>query len=151
MPLTLQVAEELEAGTAQEVLQDDSLATHVGKLSKENGWIPWGKPAVEVERHIRGMQPWPGPFTLLVQQNRSPLRMQILQAGVCDSASSEVAGTVIGVTEKTVIVLCGAGVVEVLRLQPDGKRPMAAADFLRGHLVRVGDRFESGAAESPAP
>jgi methionyl-tRNA formyltransferase len=141
--LTLKVVDELASGTATPVAQDDRLASHVGKLSKDDGWIPWEKSCEEVERHIRAMQPWPGPFTVLHPTNRSPVRLKILDAVPRAGEVSSPVGTVVDVCAESFSVQCGEGVLAVTRLQPDGKRPMTAAEFLRGHLVRAGDRFET--------
>jgi methionyl-tRNA formyltransferase len=141
VPLTLKVIQELETGTVHPVTQDESQASHVGKLTKEDGWIPWEKSAVEVERHIRGMQPWPGPFTLLVQENRQ-LRMKILEVDASTEKPRVGAGVIAEVTSDSLRVTCGDGSVLVRRLQPDGKRAMTTAEFLRGHHVREGDIFD---------
>jgi len=143
IPLTLRVISELELGTNQAVEQDAAQASHVGKLTKENGWIPWGKSCDEIACHIRGMQPWPGSFTLLLQEGHGPLRLKILEVGPVDAESAEVAGLVTAVTKDSIRVGCGRGEIEIRKLQPDGKRPMSSGDFLRGHLVRPGDRFGS--------
>lgn len=143
VPLTLRVIDELEAGKNHALPQDESQATHVGKLTKDDGWIPWGKSAREVRRHILGMQPWPGAFTLLTQEGRPPLRIKILEASsVQDDAKNE-PGLVAVANEVMFGVNCGTGGLVIEKLQPDGKRPMSAAEFLRGHAVQVGDRLAS--------
>lgn len=143
VPLTLQVIDELDRGVANPVVQDESQATHVGKLTKENGWIPWKKSAFEVDCHIRGMQPWPGPFTLLHQAGRAPLRIKILEVMHTEENSERLPGTISTVTKDSLGVQCERGSLQIVMLQPDGKRPMQTAEFLRGHLVQIGDRFAS--------
>jgi methionyl-tRNA formyltransferase len=143
VPLTLQVIDELDRGAAHPVAQDESQATHVGKLTKENGWIPWEKSAFEVECHVRGMQPWPGPFTVLSQAGHPLLRVKILEVALAKEISPQPPGTIIEVAKDMFGVQCGTGALHVITLQPDGKRPMSVAEFLRGHLVQVGDRFAS--------
>ncbi|WP_010586276.1 methionyl-tRNA formyltransferase [Schlesneria paludicola] len=143
IPLTQRVINEIETGTVERVSQDESLATHVRKLSKSDGLIPWTKSAIEVERHVRGMQPWPGPFSHLHQPGKPPLRLQILavlpQGDAETYSTNSPPGTVIAVTPETLTIRCGENAVQLLTLQPDGKRPMPAADFLRGRKVSVGD------------
>jgi methionyl-tRNA formyltransferase len=148
VPLTLEVITELENGTNQAFAQDESQTTHVGKLTKEDGRIPWEKHCVEVGRHILAMQPWPGPFTSLSQEGRPPLRAKILDVILADGEPFRPPGTVGAVTKEAIGVHCGSGSLWILKLQPDGKRPMTAADFLRGHPVQPGDRFVSE-RESP--
>ncbi|MFO0918154.1 MAG: methionyl-tRNA formyltransferase [Planctomycetaceae bacterium] len=142
VPLTLQVIDQLEAGTVQALIQDAAAVSKVGKLEKQDGRIPWGKSAIEVERHIRAMQPWPGSFTQLIQPNRPPSRIQILSADLVESISAGTPGEVIDAAPDAILVRCGSGAVAVRQLQPDGKRPMSAAEFLRGRKLTSADRFE---------
>jgi len=139
--LTHRVIQEIALGTATKVVQDESLVTHVRKLSKSDGLVPWSKNAVDVERHVRGMQPWPGPFSHLHQTGKPPLRLQILEVKLVDGASkSSVApGTIVDVTSNDFSVQCGQGAVRVLTIQPDGKRSMAVSEFLRGRQLVVGE------------
>lgn len=146
VPLTLQVIGELENGTNHAVSQDESQATHVGKLTKDDGWIPWEKPCEIVAQHVLAMQPWPGPFTLLEQNDRPPVRMKILETSVNCNASSGPPGAISAASKEAIVVSCGRGALHVTKLQPDGKRPMTAADFLHGHAVQPGDRFVSRTA-----
>ena len=144
IPLTQRVINEIEKGTVVREIQDEAAATHVRKLSKSDGQIPWTKSAVEIDRHVRGMQPWPGPFSQLLQPDKPPLRMQILSVKSVNAdgpSNPPPAGTVIGVTATELIVQCGAGALNLFTIQPDGKRAMPAADFLRGRKVQVGDTF----------
>lgn len=140
--ITLQVIAELAAGTAQEVPQNHALATHVGKLSKADGRIPWSQSATVIERHVRGMQPWPGPFTQLIQADKPPLRMQILEVDPVFSESSLPPGNVIDIAADSLTIRCGTAAVRILKVHPDGKRPMPVAEFLRGRRVQIGDRCE---------
>jgi methionyl-tRNA formyltransferase len=142
VPLTQRVISEIANGTARRVPQDEALVTHVRKLSKGDGLVPWAKSAVEVERHVRGMQPWPGPFSHLHQSDKPPLRLQILSVKLVEEASvtaDHVPGRVIEVTGNDFVVQCGHGAIRMVTIQPDGKRAMPASDFLRGRKVNVGD------------
>lgn len=141
VPITLHVLSQLESGTAHAVEQDHRLATYAGKLSKADGWIDWSQPAVAVERHLRAMQPWPGPTTSLMQEGKPPLRLQILAAQVVEGVPGASPGTVIAVDQQTITVQCGKDAVAIERVHPDGKRAMTSAEFLRGHKVAVGDRL----------
>jgi methionyl-tRNA formyltransferase len=145
-PLTLDVLGQMEAGTVQAVEQNRALATHAGKLSKVDGQIDWTKSAVEIERHIRGMQPWPAPFTTLHQPDKPPLRMQVLGVTVMVKTSevfgSLAAGTIVAVDAASFTIQTGHDALRIDRVHPDGKRPLSAAEFLRGRRVSVGDRCE---------
>lgn len=144
IPLVFRVIDEIEAGVARPVQQDPALVTRVKKLTKADGRIIWNRTAIEIERHVRGMQPWPGPFSELHQLGRPALRLQILNVQAVDigSATSGRPGDVLTVDPTQIIVCCADRAIQIVQLQPDGKRPMSAADFLRGRKLVTGDRFE---------
>ena len=142
VPLTQQVIHQIASGTVQRVPQDEAQVTHVRKLSKGDGAVPWAKSAVDVERHVRGMQPWPGSFSHLHQSDKPPLRLQILSVTPLDDGApskSDQPGTVIEVTANEIVVQCGQGAIRLVTIQPDGKRAMPVSDFLRGRKVSLGD------------
>lgn len=142
IPLLYRVIDEIEARAVRPVLQDPAQVTRVRKLTKADGRIDWSRPAIEVERHVRGMQPWPGPFSELHQLGRPVQRMQILKVRVLDTNSAGQPGDVLAIDPAEITVRCGEQAIQILQLQPDGKRPMPAADFLRGRKLVQGDRFE---------
>jgi methionyl-tRNA formyltransferase len=142
IPLTYRVIDEIVAGVARPVIQDSALVTRVRKLTKADGRIDWSRPAVEVERHVRGMQPWPGPFTELHQLGRPALRMQILSVRLVPGQGSGQPGDAVTSNPSEIIIRCGTEAIQVVELQPDGKRAMSAAEFLRGRKLVPGDHFE---------
>lgn len=144
IPLVFRVIDEIEAGVARPVLQDPDQVTRVKKLTKSDGRIDWNRPAIEVERHVRGMQPWPGPFSELQQLGRPAQRIQILGVQVVplEEPVAGRPGDVLAVDPTRIMVRCAEHAVQILQLQPDGKRPMAAAEYLRGRKLVSGDRFE---------
>ena len=144
IPVVYRVIDEIVAGVARPVLQDAAQATRVRKLTKADGRIDWTLPAINVERHIRGMQPWPGPFSELHQPGRPAQRLQIMAVRVVpiEPTTSGRPGDVLAVDPAEITIRCGEQAVQIIRLQPDGKRPMSTADFLRGRKLSPGDRFE---------
>lgn len=141
-PLTLQAIDQIAAGQTQPVLQDPAQVTRAGKLTKADGQIPWQKSAVEVERHVRGMQPWPMAFTTLHLEGRAPLRLIVQRVKVNETGSTGKPGGITEVASDRCMIQCGSGTVELVQVQPDGKRPMLVTDFLRGYRAQVGDRCE---------
>ena len=141
-PLTLQAIDQIAAGQTQPVLQDPAHVTRAGKLTKADGQIPWHKTAVEVERHVRGMQPWPMAFTTLHLEGRAPLRLIVQRVKVNETGSTGKPGHITEVASDRCMIQCGSGTVELVQVQPDGKRPMPVTDFLRGYRVQVGDHCE---------
>lgn len=141
VPLTCQVVDALADGTAQEIVQDASLVTKAPRLKKNNGAIPWQKSSRLVGCHIRGVQPWPKPSTVL-HVGDTTIRMLVLDVDTSDHTVSGDPGTVDIVDRKRLIVKTGDGSVELLSVQPEGKRPMTPAEFLNGKMIKPGDRFE---------
>jgi methionyl-tRNA formyltransferase len=141
VPLTCQVVDDLAAGTAQEILQDSSLVTKAPRLKKTDGTIPWDKSSRLVGCHIRGVQPWPKPSTVL-HVGETSLRMLVLDVETSDRPVSGEPGTVEVVDKKRLFVKTSDGSVELLSIQPEGKRAMSPAEFLNGKTIATGDRFE---------
>lgn len=74
VPLTLEVVQKLEAGTAVFAPQDTALVTLAPKIPREAGVIDWTKSGHEIDCHIRAMQPWPKASSLLYRRDQPPLR-----------------------------------------------------------------------------
>ena len=140
-PLAMGVLDQLAAGTAVKSEQDPQLVTRARKLTKAMGEIDWTRPAVEIDRHVRGMQPWPNPSTFLHCAGRPPARVLILGVRGSDERSTAAPGTVLRADKGGLVVQTGDGALEVERIQPEGKRPMLAQEYLRGSPVRPGDRL----------
>lgn len=143
-PLTVRVLDQLEGGTARPIIQDPEQATRAPRLKKTHGMIDWSQSAVEIERHVRAMQPWPKGFTWLKQRDEPPLRLILLDAEPATEPDRDhEPGAVLRVDANRLTVATGDGLLEIHRLQPDGKRAMTVDEFLRGHRVEPGDRMTS--------
>ena len=123
----------LEQGIITPVKQDDSVATHVGMLTKEMGNIDFNKPAVEIERLIRGLNPWPSAFTRL-----NGKQLKIWDSEVVADTQEAVCGTITEVLKNGIVVKCGEGSLKITELQLEGKKRMMADAFLRGVTVTKG-------------
>lgn len=143
-PLTLTVLDQIEHGTTQPQPQPTGGVTRARKLKKEAGLIDWSGGAREIDCHIRAMQPWPMPGTLLHLPGKPPLRMLVLRVAAVDPPAGlgPVPGAVLAAGGR-LFVRCGDGALEVLTLQPAGKRAMPARDFLQGHALTAGARLDS--------
>ena len=120
--LRLAKAEGLEI-TPQKAAQ----ATYARLLEKKDGRLDFGESAAALDRRVRAFDPWPGTFVPL--ENGQPLKIR--RAAPLDAGPSDAEpGTVVSLEPLT--VQTGAGQLEVREVQPPGKRPMSAADFLRG-------------------
>ena len=141
IPLVKQSLDEIAAGTARWTPQDDSQATRARKLTKQQGAIDWNLSPREIDCHIRAMQPWPNAFTFVHKADQSPLRVLVLAVRSSSERSQAAPGTILRADKNGLIVKTGeADALEIVRLQPDGKRAMPATDFLRGYALQPGDR-----------
>jgi methionyl-tRNA formyltransferase len=122
----------------QPIPQDESKATFAPLLTRATGVIDWASTAQEIERRVRGFQPWPNAFTDWNSQ-----RLIVWQASAQDDAEHSAApGEVLLAHGDDLIVSCGERTALRLReLQLQGKRRLLARDFLNGTHVQVGDRF----------
>jgi methionyl-tRNA formyltransferase len=114
------------AGTLTPTPQDDSLASYIGLLSRDDGRIDWQQSATQIERMIRAYDPWPGTHTTALGQ---PLR--ILQASLTHVNGVHTAGSVIDGADG-VSVVCGHGALLLQQVQPAGGKAMTAGDWRRG-------------------
>jgi len=136
------VIEQLATGTAAPSPQDEALATRAPKLKKQMGDIDWTKSAAQIDCQIRAMQPWPNPYTFLHTTGKPPQRLLILAVRpLAVREGSAAPGTPTAIDKNRLVVQAGDGSVEILQVQPEGKRPMTIAEFLRGRSVTPNDRF----------
>lgn len=142
--LVLQVIDQLAAGTARAIPQDNAQASKAPKLKKEDGILDWSRRAEQICCHIRAMHPWPTPYTFWHRAGQ-PAQRLILHRAHSRSAKEEEQFTPGEILSSSLDRLCvGAGertVVEILELQPAGKKKMTAAEFLRGRKPQQGDRL----------
>jgi methionyl-tRNA formyltransferase len=144
-PLVLEVIGRIVEGTAQIIPQDRSKVTKAPKLSKEDGRIDWTLPAQAVHNLVRAMQPWPQGSTTWTPSGdavRRQVRLIVQRTQVVDrpeGSAPAAPGTVLEAGGSRLIVAAGSGAVQLLTVQVPGKKPMPAADFLRGHRVQEGD------------
>jgi methionyl-tRNA formyltransferase len=114
----------LAEGNAPRIPQDNALATAAPKLSREHGRIDWAEPAELIERKIRAFNPWPGAFMEIDRRN-----LKIFSAAIV--AGRGAPGEILR-SEKELIVAAGEGALSLGEVQPEGKRRMTVAEFLRG-------------------
>jgi len=127
----------LAAGNANFEAQNHALATYVTKLEKDSGRIDWTKPAPFLDRFIRAMNPWPGAWTSIGHPSGKPkMRVRISRAKMLKNSGESVAGTAHvdpAALSEGIPVGCGeGGTLLVQEIQPEGKREMSCAEYLRG-------------------
>lgn len=135
--LIVEVLPKIVAGELTPVVQKEELATYAGKITKDMGNIDFAKSAVTIERLIRGLNPWPSAFT-----HYKGKILKIWEADVvseCANAENPVPGTVIAMDKESFTLATGEGALRIRSLQPEGKKRMSCAEFMRGYEVKVGE------------
>jgi methionyl-tRNA formyltransferase len=131
--------DKLAAGLVPEVPQDESAATYAPKLEKSDGIVDWSRPAWTIHNQIRGLHPWPHAYSDLQGQ-----RCLLLESVVEPYAPTDATPGVILEAEKDrLYAQTGDSVLRILRLQMEGRKPLAARDFLAGHHIEAGTMFVS--------
>jgi methionyl-tRNA formyltransferase len=119
--------------------QRDEDATFAPVLSREDGLIDWSQSAFEIERRVRGFQPWPNAHTMYDAR-----RLVVWRAGAAreDVEREAVSGEIIMAQGDALVVRCGEGtVLNLEEVQPEGKRRMSARNFLIGARLQEGFRL----------
>jgi methionyl-tRNA formyltransferase len=123
--------DELASGSARPKPQPEQGVTYAAKIDKAEGRLDWTRPADLLERQLRALNPWPGCWTEFRGQRLGVLAAEAVSGG----------GLPGEVLDAQLRVACGTGALRLTRLQRAGGKPMAAADFLRGHALPVGSRL----------
>ncbi len=132
----------LAQGQLPRTPQDHAQATLAPLLTKEDGHLDWQKPARELSWRIRGFQPWPGATAF---HQGKPLKVHVARPH--DTPAHAAPGTI--VSETPLLVATGDGLLELVEVQPEGRKRMASRDFLSGARLKIGDRFDLPSALTP--
>ena len=116
----------VERGEATAIPQDSEKATYAPMLDKTMCAIDWSKTAQQVHNQVRGLHPWP---VATAELNGTKFKIHATKVVTGSGAP----GTILGLTKTGLQVACGDGAVEILSLQADGGKRMAAPDYFRGH------------------
>ncbi len=133
-PLILETLKKLENGTAVRTPQPENGATYAGMLDKSLGNIDWTRSATELERLIRGLNPWPSAYT-----HYGSKIMKLWAAGVLPENFEGKPGEIVKVLKDCFLVKTGEGTLAVKELQLEGKKRMDAGAFLRGFPLKEGE------------
>lgn len=121
----LETLEQLADGSAVAEAQDDVLATYAEKLSKEEARLNWQLSAEQLERCIRAFNPWPVSYFTIDEQP-----VKVWKAEVMTNAHDALPGTILQADKKGIQVATAAGILNILEVQPAGKKMMSAQDLL---------------------
>ena len=131
----------LARGGVVETPQAEEGVSYAEKISPAEARIDFARPAAEVDRHIRGLSPFPGAW-FEATGARGPERIKALMSAPSEAGAAGAPGEVLSLDDG-LTVACGDGAVRLLRLQRAGKGPQDAETFLRGFPIAVGERFQS--------
>lgn len=132
-PLLARTLRGLREGTITPMPQRGE-ATFAPPFKKQDGLVDWSKRAVELYNFIRGMQPWPGAFFRI-----DGLGVKLIKARALPGEGRP--GVIEKITGDSLAVGTGGGLLEVVELQPEGKRPMSVRAFLQGRKISEGIRL----------
>lgn len=133
-PLLLETLEQAEAGTLHPRKQDDEKSCYAKMLTKELGNICWEKPAEEIERLVRGLNPWPSAYSFYRGKT-----LKIWKADVLEENSTQKPGQIVSVSDGSICVQTGAGMLQLKEVQLEGKKRMKADAFLNGCHMEAGE------------
>ncbi len=133
--LVLRTLDQIENGLLAPTPQPSEGVTYADKIRKDEARIDWSQPAEKVDWHIRGLSPFPGAW-FEIRGGEKTVRVKALR-----SQRGEGSGPPGTLLEGGFRIACGTGAVELLEVQREGKRVMAAEDFLKGIQLKPGDRL----------
>lgn len=118
---------------------EESPTPYVGMITKQMGLLDFHKDAEELERLIRGMDPWPSAYTFLNGKS-----LKVWKAAVEQKVSgSEEPGTIVNTDKEGIHVACGQDRLVLKEIQLEGKKRMDAAAFLRGYPIETGTMLKN--------
>ena len=124
----LETIRQMQSGTIISIPQDDRLATYAPKLKREDGYIHWDKPAINIANLIRGLAPFPGAYTYLDGKLLKLFRPKAISASV-----EAPPGTIVEATHDGLKISTGQGVLLIKEVQLQGKRRLPVKEFIKGH------------------
>ncbi len=136
--LIVKTLEHMLEGNIRPQAQSGGNATYALPLKKEDGLIDWNKGAQEVKNLVRGLEPWPGAYT---RWKGALIKIHKAEAAENSGADNGPPGAVVDAQAGSIRVRCGSGVLNIIELQPESKRRMSAADFVKGYRLKQGDSF----------
>lgn len=136
--LLLKTLDSIENKTYKLKKQDESAVILAPKLTKDLGFINWKKNPESVYNLIRGLLPWPGAYTYYCGK-----RLKILEAKPLTLEAGKFSGgEVVALGKDGFDVVAGKGIVRIAQVHLESSKPMSAKDFMAGHNLGIGFRFE---------
>lgn len=131
--LLMKTIKDFEDGSLKPIPQGGT-PSYAPPLKKEDGRLDWSKSAIEIFNFVRGMYPWPCAYCHFSQERIKITRVRVFEG-------SGLPGRVEKVSKGELIVGTGKGLLSIIELQPEGKKPMSATAFLQGRRLLGGSYF----------
>ena len=113
--------------------QPDGEFTPAPKIFKEDCMIDWTRPAIEIHNHVRGLSPYPAAWTIMIDESGRPMECKVFETKPTENSCSEYAPGSIRKEGRRLFAACSDKWIEIITLQPAGKKRMAAEAFLLGY------------------
>lgn len=131
--LLVKTLRDIETGTAPRTPQDPSKASYVTMLDKSLCPINWNKTPRSIVKQICGLQPWP-----VATMELAGATCKVFAAAYTDNRTEKAPGSLLAADERGIEIACAGGeTLRITELQAPGKKRMAAADYLRGHPIKI--------------
>src|SRR5258705_4328018 len=135
--LLLETLSQLKAGSLIVREQDESAATLAPMLKRDDGRIDWHRSAVEIERRVRGLDPWPGSFTHVGGKY-----LKVHRSSIVTTERSGRPSEVIRADSNGLWIATASGVIGLEEVQLENKKRIPGSEFIKGARIKVGDRLE---------
>lgn len=135
--LIIKTLEKLETETATREKQDDALSSYAPMLTKEMGEIDFSNPADYIDRQVRALIVWPCAYTKISGKNVKILKVRVTDIDEQKYMDAK-PGEIIEITKKNFTIKCGVGAITILKLLPEGKKPMDTVAYLNGNKLKTG-------------
>jgi methionyl-tRNA formyltransferase len=132
----VEAVEMVKNGTAPKIEQDHSKATYEGWCRSSDVMIDWNNPGVEIYNLIRGSDPSPGANTLWNQKS-----IYLFNTSFESSNHDKPPGTVTKISDESFSLSVSGGIITIGRVKVDREAKIMAADFVKSHKLKIGDRF----------
>lgn len=137
--LLLETLKGIKDNTIERKKQDNDLSNYVGMLNKSHGQMDFSKSAIELDRLVRGLNPWPSAYTTLNGKMFKIWEAKAIESN--EQFADKDNGEVVKVAKDSIVVKTGEGLLKLLQVQLEGKKRMYVEDFLRGYEVQIGDKL----------
>lgn len=132
VPLLLDALRKWTTEERVAIPQDNALATYSKMLAKEDGKMDWSMSAIEIDRQVRAMKPWPGTYFTWNEDGKD-VRIVVHETLPLDTMSDRTPGSILQDSSRILIVCGNHSLLELVTIQPEGKTKMPPNEYVRGH------------------